>query len=151
MKIVCFLQNQWFRDPERMRKIQQNEHWRDASHHRWVKTWLFFGCLTGRRLQQAFGEELCDQIIWEEISKELGGKSSSVFPPDFVHMLDVVQQHKPTHIIALGKHAAQAVCYIVEQHSNIVLDCKVILGPHPAARHATVVQELRAIAEQLKG
>ncbi len=70
MKVLGLLQNMWFKDPERAKKTLAfyYEKKGDGGRERFISDMLFFGCLTGRRLRQAFGEERCDEIIWEEVS-----------------------------------------------------------------------------------
>lgn len=63
MTIVVILQNQWFKDPEGIRAMFA-EH--PERRERYIEAFLFMGCLTGKRLRSAFGDELCDEIIWEE-------------------------------------------------------------------------------------
>lgn len=141
MKILAFLQNMWVRDPERVKFTiaRDGEEFR----RRFMTYALFAGCLTGRRLKAAFGER-CEDIVWEEVSREIGGKSSSVFPPDFKHIYQRLDEEQPSVVMAFGKIACDAMpCAI--SHRNI----KVILGPHPAARHQTVTQELAAMAAEL--
>lgn len=137
--IVAFLQNQWFRDPERMKAMRQRPPWSERPRHEWNATWLFFGCLTGRRLQAAFGEELCDRILWEEVSPEIGGKSSSAFPADKQYITTILDEHRPAVVLAFGKIAGDALSSMLQP------DWTLIRGPHPAARHPTVVAELRAM------
>lgn len=152
MKIVAFLQNQWFNDPDGARRLFEKP--RDgmapeALRERLIASFLFMGCLTGRRLRTAFGEGWTEQIIWEEVSREIGGKSSSAFPADLHHICDVLDRHRPTHVLAFGRIASDAL----KQHfsgfvfQNYSFD--LITGPHPAARHATVMSELRSMREQL--
>lgn len=97
MKILAFLQNQWFKDPEGV-KAMFAEH--PERRERYIEAFLFMGCLTGRRLKSALGEELCNQIVWEEISPEIGGHASSKFPPDLAH---IIGKHKPDVVIRVWR------------------------------------------------
>ena len=136
-KILAFLQNQWFREPEKVKAIME----RNPGKRNWfIGTYLFMGCLTGRRLEAALGEDLCNEIIWEEVSPEIGGKSSSAFPADLPHIRRAIEQHKPDVILAFGKIAKDALqC----------MGIKAIFGPHPAARFGAV-QGLEQVAADLK-
>lgn len=156
MKIVAFLQNQWFKNPAAI-KAQIEE--APARHPHKFKTYadarewylaayLFFGCTTGRRLRAAFGEELCDKIIWEEQSPEIGGKASAAFPPDFAHIRGVLERHSPTHVIALGSLASDALTKILIDDNP---PWNLICGPHPAARFPDIVARLKGILAQLPG
>lgn len=139
--ILAFLQNQWFKNPARMK--HQLETTFNGDRPKFISFWLFYSCLTGKRLKKAFGEELCDQIIWEEISPEMGGQSNSSFPPDLMHISAVIEKHKPTIILAFGKLA----CGAVGTMPTSDMGPTILFGPHPAARHATVTVELRQMKE----
>lgn len=154
MKVVAFLQNQWFRDPERIKKIiadtvdRESEHGgRDEAGVRefYIASFLFMGCLTGKRLRSVFGEDLCNEIVWEEVSREIGGHASSVFPADLNHMRDVIGRHKPDVILAFGKLAENAIRNIRPNVNRI------ISGPHPTARGSDVLLRLHGMRNSLKG
>lgn len=144
-KIVAFLQNQWFNNPERVRQILANPRY-GKNAHEWreyhVAAFLFMGCLTGKRLRAALGEEWTGRIVWEEVSREIGGKSSSVFPADLEHMRDVISRHQPTTVIAFGKVASDAMRTI--EFNGILLH-----APHPAARFPEVMDRLRELRFKL--
>lgn len=145
MTVVGFLQNMWFKDPERAKRLlgiycAKKE---DGGREQFIRDMLFLGCLTGRRLQQAFGERRCGEIVWEEVSPELGGHSGSVFPADLVHIRSVLAKHQPTVVIAFGRVAQDALHGMVEIG-------QLFRAPHPAARHATVMQELHDVAGELE-
>ena len=97
----------------------------------------------------ALGERLCDEIIWEECSKEVGGKSSASFPADLKHMRWAITEHTPNIILAFGKTAGGALRELQPFQP-------VIYGPHPAARFgaveglAKVAAELRRVAQEPK-
>lgn len=128
MKIVAFLQNQYFNDPEGV-KAMFAEH--PERRERYIEAFLFMGCLTGKRLQQVFGEELCGAIVWEEISPEIGGHASSKFPANPAHIRAVLEKHKPTIVLAFGKLASDAL-------RSMDVDAAIIYGPHPAARNGAI-------------
>lgn len=129
--ILAFLQNQWFKDPEGAKRVFANH---PDKRNQLIATYLFMGCLTGRRLQQVFGEELCDQIIWEECSPEVGGKSSAAFPADIEHIKAAVKKHSPDVILAFGKIACDAIGDRVWLQAICGKDIALLFGPHPAAR-----------------
>lgn len=64
MKIVAFLQNSWF-PAKSIATVKRAYEGRPTpeGRARLTRAYLFFRCLTGRRLKAAFGEELCDSII----------------------------------------------------------------------------------------
>jgi len=138
MKILAFLQNQWFKNPERVKAIMERN---PERRNQLIGTYLFMGCLTGRRLTDALGEKLCYEIIWEECSKEVGGKSAASFPADFAHICEAINKHNPDVIIAFGKTASDALRKISPYQ-------KVIHGPHPAARLGAT-EGLKELAKEL--
>lgn len=134
MIILAFLQNQWFRDPDAARRAFARH---PDQRNRLIGMYLFMGCLTGRRLTMTLGEELCDQIIWEECSPEVGGQSSAAFPADIEHMRNAIALHKPDVILAFGRIAERGL-------EGIGVRPPLIIGPHPAAR-AGAIEGLRAV------
>jgi hypothetical protein len=122
MKIVAFLQNQWFHEPEKVRSIYaRNPGRREALN----KRFLFAKSFTGRRLRAAFGE-LCDEIVWEETSPEIGDKSSAEFPPDAEHIQRVLDKHQPDLVLLFGRNALKGV--------SPLWTGATVCFPHPAAR-----------------
>jgi hypothetical protein len=139
MRIVAFLQNQWFKDPEGIKAMcAENPERRE----RYIAAFLFMGCLTGKRLQQVFGKDLCDAIVWEEASAEVGGHSRSLFAADRQHMMSVINKHKPTVILSFGKIASEGV-------RSLPIEIPIIYGPHPAARQ-NAIEGLRAMRQELE-
>lgn len=148
---VAFLQNQWFTNPDRVRATyasaekRQGKDYAEKVRQRMIRYALFAGCLTGRRIEAAFGEGVIDAIRWEEASREIGGKPSSVFPPDIKHICRVIEEEQPELVLTFGKVAWQGVNLALNQSHY---RCVLIRGPHPAARHGTVVQELECMAAE---
>jgi hypothetical protein len=136
MRVVAFLQNQWFKDPERVKKIiEKSDH--PNAREWYIKTFLFWGCLTGKRLQRVFGEDYCDNIIWEEASPKIGGKSNSVFPADQQHIENVILKHNPDIILCFGTIALSVLKKIEFNYK-----WQLIIGPHPAARYPNIIIKL---------
>jgi hypothetical protein len=147
MTILAFMQNQWFKDPPRMRKLFEKHY--QGRRHEFVRTFLFFGCRSGQRLRQAFGDDVCDyHIIWEEASPEIGGRSSAAFPADLQHMAGCIELHRPQIILTFGKIAQGGLAQALPLVTPPCM-VEVITGPHPAARHATVIRELEQMALKL--
>lgn len=141
MTILAFLQNQWFKNPDKAREVYaRNPHLRNQL----IKRFLFAGCLTGRRLQEALSD-LCDTIIWEETSKEVGGYSASKFAADLDHMHDAIITHKPDVVLCFGKVAHDAMRKLQDKEPVTT----VIYAPHPAARQDPMPR-LRKIPDELK-
>jgi hypothetical protein len=141
--ILAFLQNQWFKNPARMEQLLNTRY--AGRREDFVRTFLFWSCLTGRRLQEAFGEQLCGEIIWEEASPRIAGKSDGVFPADPQHMAAAIAKHQPQIILTFGAIAGAGMACIGSPDN-----CYFIHGPHPAARGSNVLRDLRRMAENLK-
>lgn len=143
MKIVAFLQNQWFKDPERVRALIAR-HTRDSEYgstyrQKFLTRALFSGCLTGRRLQASFGD-LCDKIFWEEASPEIGCESSSNFPPDEAHIRQMIETERPELILCFSRAAFPVIDRIVQGE----IWC--IQSRHPAARQPDTIRILNKTA-----
>lgn len=137
--ILAFLQNQWFKDPERVQRIFDRN---PDKKNDLIARYLFAGCLTGRRLQAAFGSHLCDRIIWENASPKMGDFASAKFEADLNHMRSAIAEHNPDFILCFGKIASDAIRQI---------DPKVLVlcGPHPALRQDPM-SALRGMAAQVE-
>lgn len=150
MKIVAFLQNQWFKNPALMQRILLEQFKGDRE--KFVATYLFYGCVTGQRLRAALGEDLCDQIVWENASPVIGGEASAKFVADRSHVKRVIEKHEPTHVIGFGKVACDILDEIRTIHQSLHSEnvpWKFIRAPHPAARQSDVPMRLKLVAETL--
>jgi len=143
MKVLAFLQNQWVREPDRVKEsiARYGEPWR----RRFISMALFSGCLTGRRLKAALGEDWCQKIIWEEASTEIGGNGRSYFPPDLAHVRRRVVEENPDCVILFGKSNLALVSGV----APFVIGGMVITAPHPAARGAGIPADLKKLADRL--
>lgn len=138
---LAIMQNQWFKNPERMRRMLEQTF--EGNRPRFIKTFLFWSCLSGQRLRKAFGEERCDQFIWEEASPLMGDKPGAVFPPDHEHLKLILETYKPRIVLAFGKVAAAGLAPFERPGQPFT----VINGPHPAARNAMTVTALSQMAQ----
>jgi hypothetical protein len=59
VKVLAFLQNQWFHDPDHVRGILERH---PQARRRIIHYSLFAGCATGRMLKTALGEEWCKKM-----------------------------------------------------------------------------------------
>jgi hypothetical protein len=143
-KVLAFLQNMWFQDPEGAKRIFDRH---PEKRNYLIAQFLFMGCLTGRRLKAAFGEELCDQIVWEECSREVGGHSRAKFKADLEHIGGALVGHRPDIVLAFGSIAANAVFLALNGLTGTAFRTELICGPHPAARAGAVA----GLAEMAKG
>lgn len=147
MKILAFLQNMWVRDPERVRELIARDG--EVYRRRLLSYALFAGCLTGRRLQETFGN-LCDEIVWENVTKEVTGSPSAKITADRKHVSDRIREEDPEVIIVFGEIARDAIAQVRFARMADVESVHVIHAPHPAARHALVTSELRRAADELR-
>ncbi len=155
--IVAFLQNSWYRKPETARRILARYEKNGDDRSDFVRDFLFLncenggGCTTGKNLLKAFGDELCDLIIWEEISPEIGGKSSAKFPPDSAHIRRVLEKWKPGLVVCFGQVAGEGLWDALRSlPADDYAIGNTLYAPHPAARHATVMANLKDTAAQVR-
>jgi len=157
MKILAFLQNQWFKNPDRARRAlaaAEADGYRDA----WPRRLLFAGCITGRRLKSALGEDLCRQIIWENASPQIAGKASECFKPDPAHMLAAIRKHRPQIILLFGKVAQQGWFEVIDHPTPpatpadqvIIPAANILHAPHPAARGKGVIERLLLLGSEIR-
>lgn len=149
MIILAILQNQWVRDPETVRKAIAASSNPKAYRRRFNAYALFAGCMTGRRLRKEFGE-LCDTIVWEEASPEIGGHSASSFPADLDHIRAVIADVKPNIIIGFGKIACDALLCIDLKREELGAPCVVVQSQHPTARGSSKLPKLSQAAASVR-
>lgn len=137
-KILAFLQNQWFRDPARVQAMYDRN---PSARNDYIKTFLFMGCTTGKRLEAALGVDLCQRIVWEEASPKVGGVSGSSFAADIPHIENSIKNHAPDLIICFGKISGDAI-------KRLSLPAPVLYAPHPASRNNPAA-ELKALFIEL--
>jgi hypothetical protein len=136
MKVLAFLQNMWVRDPDKARRMIE----RDATgklRERLISYALFAGCLSGRRLKVALGEDWCDRITWEEASPVITRTPSECPPADPGHIVAAINKHEPDLILCLSRAAYRVI------RANTVIP--ILEGPHPAARGAGVGEALQRV------
>ena len=131
---VAFLQNMWVRDPNRVKAMITKDG--EELRSRLIEYSLFAGCVTGRRIKKAFGQEALDKIVWEESTREIAGDPKTIFPPDPAHIADVLKKHDPTVVITFGQIAYKAV--------KPLWTGALLQLPHPAARQPDTINRLNA-------
>lgn len=141
MKIVAFLQNMWVY-PRSAPTVERHAPVSEER-ERMIEYCLFSGCLTGRRLRSALGEDLCDQITWQEANPTVATDPKKYYAPDPNHIRAVLDFHKPDAVICFTR-AGEAVL-------RSLCSCAFYAAPHPAAQQADVMEKLKAVAEQLRG
>lgn len=159
-RVLCLLQNQWFKDPERAKKLlkthQKHEGGYWEGRYRFIRDMLFMGCLTGKRIEAAFGKELCDYggMIFEEASPEIHGDPRHSPEPDKDHVMHALQYYQPGVLVVLGKTAEQAALPMFYDPPPSAYPyfykTKIIIAPHPAARGLKVFSELSLAADKVK-
>jgi hypothetical protein len=139
MKILAVLQNMWVKDPDSVRRMIERT---PKVRRRLIRYSLFAGCRTGRVLKDVFGEVRCNEIVWDESTREIAGNPRDTFPPDLAHLAALLEEVKPDVVLAFGRIASAAL-------SSMVPAEKLIVGPHPTARQADTIQRLRSMAARL--
>lgn len=142
VRTLSILQNMWFKDPERMKTIYAKYLEReDEGRNRFIRDFLFFGCLTGKRIDKVFGEDFRWQTYWEEASPELGGKSGSSFGYDKDHIRNAIKVYRPKIILAFGKIASSGL-YEVLKGIDYGHNYEIVYGPHPTSRSPGIIKQL---------
>lgn len=131
MKIVAFLQNMWAYQPDRI-VLQRRK---------LIRRLLFAGCLTGKRLKDTFGDELCQLIVWENASPIIGNQANSNPQPDIDHIKLILEEEQPDLVIAFGVRARIAL--------DGIWKGKLIVAPHPAARGKYTMRNLRQAGKKV--
>jgi len=130
MKILAFLQNMWVHAHQVLGVSRC--HPISNAREDMIRYALFAGCLTGRRLKQAFGKTLCDCIIWQEASPVVSSNSRDYHSPNEAHIRAVLDKHTPDLVLIMTMRGA-------DQIERIIHDCRgdmfpIVKCPHPAAR-----------------
>lgn len=146
MKIVAFLQNQWWHDPEGVKKRIADHATPEVFRLRLISYGLSI-CTTGKRLEKyllpVIGPEIWKMILWENSSREIGGKSKSAFPADPDHMQTVINEQDPDVILCFGVIARQGL-----DQCRILSDTDVVHAVHPASRGT--LKTLEEMAQEIK-
>jgi hypothetical protein len=143
--ILGLLQSQWFKDVSRAKRIlERYEHDEVDGREKFIRDFLFFGCLTGRRLRTTFGEELCKEITWEEASRTIDDRPAASTTYNLEHVRCVLAKHKPGLVITFGKQATEVMKVIINPNA-MILNCV-----HPAGRGSGVIKRLKEIAEMVQ-
>jgi hypothetical protein len=145
MKILAFMQNQWFHDPERIKALM--ERYQDQRNSMIARFLFATGNKSGNRLRSVFGETV-NQIIWEEASSQLGDRAGSVFPADLEHMVSAIAKHQPEVIVCFGRIASDGIRKLLME-DRISESIRIFYGPHPSARQS--LADLRSVVEQING
>jgi hypothetical protein len=145
-RILAVMQNMWVREPLRVAAMlarQETDHQREKLRRLLIERALFAGCKTGRILRQVFGD-LCEEMVWEESTREIASNPRDTFPPDDRHIRAIINEVAPSLIVTFGKIAGDAVAAIGPAQRVIPL-------PHPCARQPDTLAKLEAGAAILRG
>jgi len=142
MKIVAFLQNMWVKP----RQVKTVSKWPPLSEERerMIEYALFAGCLTGRRLKAALGEDVCNLIVWQEANPTIADNPKTYYPPDREHIRAVLEHHKPDMVICFTKAGEAAI------REALPPWLKFFPCVHPAARGADTVKQLAELKTGLQ-
>jgi len=142
--VLAFLQNMWVKHPERTKAAIA----RDGEEFRLtlMRMFLFMGCKTGRNLTKTFGDELIEQITFEETTREIAGDANTIFPADLIHMRACIEKHQPKIVLAFGQIAHDAVSSMRTAADPWVY----VSAHHPASRHPTSWNSLLAAAAKVQ-
>lgn len=140
MKILAFLQNQWVRNPDHVRRVYAA---RPRDGFELTARFLFAGCLTGRRLEECLGSELCSKILWANSTPEIFSKASFAPKADLDHMMETLRSCKPDLVILFGRTSCKG--YEKLKARSYVLLPMELTAPHPASREGGVRGSLRIL------
>lgn len=135
MKILAFIENQW--DCPEANTLFLQEH--PKAWHASVYLQIFGNSKTRLPLFENFGVDLCNQIIWELITRQITAWPQA----DEGHMRGAIESEKPDVLLAFGERAKKAIRKI--EPSGLV-----IFAPHPAARGPTTIPMLQLVANDLR-
>ena len=137
MKIVALLQNMWVL-PRSLQTVAQHPPVSDQR-ERLIHYALFAGCLTGRRLKAALGEELCEAIVWQEANPTVATDAKKYFPPDREHLRAVLAKHQPDVVVCFTKAGEATIREVMPP------EIKFVPCVHPACRHESTMTKLREL------
>lgn len=149
--ILAFLQNMWVKRPDEVRRLiaRHGEEFRV----RFMRRALFAGCKTGRNLRKAFGEELIEQIVFEETTREIAGDPKTIFPADLAHIKACLEHHQPKVVLTFGQIALDALLACRQGPNLGVASGSTLLhihAHHPASRHPGSFQTLLLAAAEVR-
>lgn len=148
MRVVVYLQNMWVKEPAKIQASLDRHKDNPMFWNKMCKLLLFAGCITGRRIKNAFGD-LVNDMIFDETTKEIAGDSKKIFKPDYFHIESSLNRLKPDVVICFGAIATKAVTNVIENGGCEFVPA-IISAPHPAARQPDTMDKLKTAAKQLR-
>jgi len=149
MKVVAFLQNQWWHDPEGVRREIEKH---GEKYRRRLLVYGLSQCRSGKVLEKTIASVIgapdFKDIYWENVSRQFGGRSAAKFPADLTHIGQVILDQRPDVILCFGKVASEAVPDLA-----LCEDLHVLIADHPAARrgHDSLHKMAKDLKELLNG
>jgi hypothetical protein len=115
--ILVVLQNAYRHDAE---DSEAEQRWLDGI---WLLGGTGWKSHTGKRLKEMLPDDAC--VVLTNSSRNVGNKSSAIFPADLEYLAEKIARIKPSIILACGKVAQEAMERLGVEH---------IRAPHPAWR-----------------
>lgn len=126
LTIVAFLQNMWVR-PHQVARVSRFDPLSEER-KRMTAYALFAGCVTGRRLKRALGEDICSRIVWQEASPVVADNPRDYHPPDLQHVRAVLNKYQPQLVLCFTR-AGEGLIRTMLDEGTVFVPCQ-----HPAAR-----------------
>ena len=129
MKVVAFLQNAYFKDPncESAKLYVSDPEFRRKA---------LAQSMTGSRLLSALGKDLFNLIHWDNATDEVGDERRSSLPAKPSHILNVVNRLRPYVILTFGRTAKDGVVF-ASQYFNLNQSLAIFCMSHPSAMGLT--------------
>jgi hypothetical protein len=124
-RILCVLQNQWFKEPQKAEAMYARHP--DVDEKLGLNKTLLFGSPTGQTIRRVFGEDLAEGMFFINASPQIGGFAASHFKADLNHISFMIEHVRPEIIIAFGVQARLGV--------GKVWSGKTIFCDHPASHN----------------
>jgi hypothetical protein len=149
LKILAFLQNQWFENPERAEALYAR--WGPEKRHK-LNAMLLAASPTGRRLERSFGD-LYGEILWDEASLVRSARPNVRVKADPEHMARVLVAERPKVVLLFGAVAQDGWGPTLSIAGPLLGGYEMIMlrGPHPVARGKDTRPELDAMAASVRG
>ena len=132
MKVLCILQNQWAKDPDRVLALHAKH---PGRRNEIISRLLFQGCLTGSRIEAVFGDMMKEHaFIFDEASTVVTPSSGGNPPYNANHVRDTIHRVRPDVVIAFGSSPRRAIDDIRKAKRNPARLPPVVECVHPAVQ-----------------
>lgn len=142
IKIVAFMQNPWFKPGTSIRHIKL------YSESQYFHRAVLANSMSGKRLLQAFGEELYNQIWWDNANPVAATIATGKFEANYDHMIKVLIRQNPRLVIGFGQEANMAITQLLVTE-KFPGEIESLACHHPNARGKTQ-QDLDNFAQVVK-